>query len=409
MTYDLRFMNAKNITLTFVLIIFCSQTAFGQVDYEVSELPCVTVATAPDYLPAFLTWVFFQEDKRTITVSSAEKQDSLLLSIQFNSFHLSELNGLINTAERKKYSGKISGSLNVKGTCATPKISGGLRVSKGYAELSNFGRQSFEDVVIDTTGIAHILNRFDSLRVDVNIRIADNSTIRNKRFLPLKVKLKGKLNLSKAPGQDLRLTGKLKAVEGFAKPLGERFNLIEGVLTYFGPINDPKIYFKSLYQPHQEKQDVKIWHLIEGTVENPVFKFSSDPPMEPKNIISYTLFGQPFYRLGSIEQNLVRSVTTRSTADRTAEVFLNRMKTIATQKLSVDVVKIDNTTAESGTVVTTGWYINPKVFFAIQNIIAGKPRIGFYLEYYLSENLKLILSQDNDYGQGIDLQYEYNY
>ncbi len=85
------------------------------------------------------------------------------------------------------------------------------------------------------------------------------------------------------------------------------------------------------------------------------------------------------------------------------------MKTIATQKLSVDVVKIDNTTAESGTVVTTGWYINPKVFFAIQNIIAGKPRIGFYLEYYLSENLKLILSQDNDYGQGIDLQYEYNY
>jgi hypothetical protein len=52
------------------------------------------------------------------------------------------------------------------------------------------------------------------------------------------------------------------------------------------------------------------------------------------------------------------------------------------------------------------------VFFAIQNVITGStPKPGFYLEYYLRNNLKLILSQGtgNQQGVGADLQWKYDY
>ncbi len=332
-----------------------------------------------------------------------------MASVQFNSFDLKELNPLVGNEINKSYSGVVTGSLNVKGTCTEPKIKGTLIIAKGHITLSNFGRRSFENIVIDTTGIADLVNRFNSLQFNINIEIGDDFYIRNKRFLPMEIKLKDELMLTKQTGQKVQLTGKLKVVDGFTVPLTKRFKLVKGSFTFFGPVHNPKIYLKNLYEPHRADQPVKIYYIITGTVEDPVFKFNSDPPMEPKNIISYTIFSRPFYGLGSVERGLVKSIADRSSADYTGEVLVNRMELIATRKLSVDVVRIDNTTAESGTVITTGWYINPKVFFAIQNIIAGKPRLGFYLEYYLNDDLKLILSQDNDYGQGIDLQYEYDY
>jgi len=94
------------------------------------------------------------------------------------------------------------------------------------------------------------------------------------------------------------------------------------------------------------------------------------------------------------------------------DVLLDRVEALATQKLGIDVVKIDNTQVggETGTSITTGWYINPKVFFAIQNVITGSsPDTSFLLEYMLRKNLKLILQQGNDIRQGVDVRWNYDY
>lgn len=389
-----------------VAALFCiwPQQAVSQ-----ANIPCYNDQKGPDYLSNLIDWIVQQKNDKGIKLYDHKQKEDELFSIHFDAFQLGQLKELLSENNIKRFNGVLDGVLKVVGSCDQPKFIGHLTVTDGTVELSNFGRKSFENVVIDTAGLTDLIDRYHSLRIDVQLNIKDDFYIRNTRFLPLKIKVNGPLELVKKSGQNVTLNGQLKAVSGFVSPFGKHFNLIEGTLHFAGSFYNPKIYFKSLYEPRRAKQEVKIWYIIKGFMEEPQFKFEGDPVMKPKNILSYTLFSEPFYQLDSVEQGLVRAVVTHTTAERTTEVLVNRMEKIATQKLSVDVVRIDNTTAESGTVVTTGWYLNPKVFFAIQNVIAGRPKVDVYLEYYLTQNLTLILSQDNDYGQGIDLEWEYDY
>lgn len=185
-------------------------------------------------------------------------------------------------------------------------------------------------------------------------------------------------------------------------------------MTFSGPPANPELNIRTLYEPPQENQNVKIWYIIQGTVEDPQFEYKSDPPMDLSSILSYTLFGQPIYALNPAAQSATHAIGKKLAANFVMQFLANRVESIATTKLGIDVVKIENTNVggKVGTAITTGWYISPKVFFAIQNVITGStPSPGFYLEYYLKKNLKLILSQGagNRGGIGADLQWEYDY
>jgi autotransporter translocation and assembly factor TamB len=236
--------------------------------------------------------------------------------------------------------------------------------------------------------------------------------IRNERYLEMELELDGVLDLVKKSGSDLELFGDMSAPNGYARPFGKRFNLEEGVVTFSGNPENPQLQIRTKYEPPQTQEDIVIWYIIEGTVEKPEFRYESQPPMELENIISYTLFGQPFYALDSWKQVVASSGSNTTAADVALDVLLDRVEALATQRLGIDVVKIDNTRSggETGTSITTGWYLNPKVFFAIQNVITGStPDTGFLLEYMLREDLKLILRQGNDIRQGVDLKWNYDY
>lgn len=228
----------------------------------------------------------------------------------------------------------------------------------------------------------------------------------------MEIELDGQLDLLKDAGSDLQVFGTLNTTDGYAEPLGKRFELEEGSLTFTGPPDNPRIFVRTLYEPPQAEQEVQIWYIIEGTVEDPEFRYDSNPPMDLAGIISYTLFGQPYFKLNPAEQSVASFSSSNAAADLAMEVLVDRLESVATRRLGIDVVRIENTRVggDSGTSITTGWYINPKVFFAIQNVITGStPTTGFYLEYYLQEDLKLILSQGNENRQGIDLQWEHDY
>src|SRR5699024_4961253 len=129
------------------------------------------------------------------------------------------------------------------------------------------------------------------------------------------------------------------------------------------------------------KQNVKIWYMIQGTVENPEFKYKSDPPMDLSNILSYTLFGQPIYKLNPAARSATNSASNNLATNFAMQLLMNRLESVANEKLGIDVVRIENVRVggKAGTAITTGWYINPRVFFAIQNVITGStPSPGFY-------------------------------
>ncbi len=99
-------------------------------------------------------------------------------------------------------------------------------------------------------------------------------------------------------------------------------------------------------------------------------------------------------------------------ADFALDVLLDRVEMLASQRLGIDVVQIDNTRTGSGntTSIKTGWFLNQRTFFAILNEVGGqRPKTLFMLEYLLQENLELIITQGDDSREGIDLRWRHDY
>jgi autotransporter translocation and assembly factor TamB len=316
-------------------------------------------------------------------------------------------------ANTSKYNAVVNLDTQTKGSFTKPEISGNVHFISGFLELQNFGEKSVENVKLDSTEeLASDFSIYDSLGLDLDVSFNRRFYIRNKRYLEMQIELDGTLDLLKSPGKDLQFFGTINAPNGYARPLGKEFELQEGNVTFSGDPTNPQLMIRTQYKPPQTQEDITIWYVIEGTVENPKFKYESQPPMELENIISYTLFGQPFYALDSWKQVVANSGQNTSAADVALDILLDRVETLATQKLGIDVVKIDNSrpNGENGTSITTGWYLNPKVFFAIQNVITGStPDTSFELEYLLRKNLKLIIRQGNSIRQGVDLKWNYDY
>lgn len=316
-------------------------------------------------------------------------------------------------ANTARYNANINLDAQVRGTPSRPEISGNLSVLNGFIVMGNFGEQAVEQVDLDVPeGTDYTVNLYDSLSLDMDISFDRRFYVRNRRYLEMEMELRGDVDVLKEAGGEMQIFGTLNSVQGYASPLGKRFSLEEGVLTFSGNPYNPDIRVRSLFEPHQSRQEISIWYIIEGTVENPSFRYESAPPMELENIISYTLFGQPFYALDSWKQVVAGSGANTTAADVALDVLLDRLESIATRRLGIDVVQIDNTRVggESGTAVTTGWYLSSRVFFAVQNVLSDStPDTHFLLEYLLRRNLKLIISQGDDSRQGVDLKWNYDY
>lgn len=316
-------------------------------------------------------------------------------------------------ANTSQYNGAIDLDTKMTGSLTNPKVSGSLSVLNGFVQLDNFGEKSVESVQLNPDSEPEqALAIYDSLSLDMDVSFNRRFFIRNQQYLEMEVQLEGSVDLLKDPGEELQMFGTLEAVSGYARPLGKRFELEEGVISFVGNPENPDLQIRTLFKPPQPEEEVMIWYIIGGNVEEPEFKYESSPPMELEDILCYTLFGQPCYVLESWKRVVASSGSNSTASDLALEVVMDRIESLATQRLGIDVVKIDNTRVggEAGTSITTGWYINPKVFFAIQNVITGSsPDTSFLLEYLLKKNLKLIISQGNDSRQGVDLKWNYDY
>jgi autotransporter translocation and assembly factor TamB len=362
----------------------------------------------------------FKPDLITVTDFSARSGGSLNMngSIAFEELVPGDINLSMRArnfrvANTSEYNAAIDLNTKITGSFSRPDVSGNLTILNGFVQLDNFGEKSVEDIQLDTTEQAgYEMAMYDSLSMDMDIAFNRRFFIRNQRYLELEVELDGSVDMLKEAGSDLQMFGSLEAVNGYARPLGKRFELEEGIVTFSGDPTNPNLNIRTIFEPPRPEEEVKIWYVIEGSVEDPQFKYESSPPMELEDILCYTLFGQPCFALESWKQAIASTGSNAGATGLALELFSDRIETLASQSLGIDVVKIENTSVggEAGTSITTGWYINPKVFFAIQNVISGSsPDTSFLLEYMLLENLKLIISQGNDARQGVDIKWNYDY
>lgn len=327
------------------------------------------------------------------------KIDIELTANQFRAINTPEYNFLIN--------------LNTKmdGTFTEPRLRGELRFLAGQVNLQNFGDRAVEVVVLEEEEETEPFDFFNALTMELNVDFGRQFFVRSRQYLDLEFFLSGNLDLLKQKDEELQMFGTLEGLRGFARPLGRNFEMDEVAVAFFGPVDDPQLNVRTRYEPPQAP-GVHIFYVIDGTLQDPEFRFESEPELELKDILSYTLFGKPFYELDSWEQVVAGSGASPSVADLALDVLLDRVEMLASQRLGIDVVQIDNTRSGSRntTSIKTGWYLNQRTFFAILNEVGGaRPRTLFMLEYLLMDNLELIITQGDDSREGIDLRWRLDY
>ncbi len=313
-------------------------------------------------------------------------------------------------ANTEDYNIVIDLDSRLSGKATTPKATGSITVKNGFVFLQNFGENTIEEVNLDGEELPSF-SPYDSLAMDMEVVIQRDFYVRNSTYLDMEIELTGELDAQKDTGGDLSLFGSLNGVSGYVRPLGKLFVMEESNFTFSGPVEDPDLSIRSRYTPptRQKGEPVELYYIIEGTAQNPEFSFDSDPPMEQSDIVCYTLFGKPCYSLESW-QSVFASGGGPSATDLLTDVLLDEVEALATRELGVDVVQIDNSGASGGTAIKTGWYLNQRTFFAIINEISGStPKTLFVLEYILSENWDLIMTQGDDNRRGIDFRYQYDY
>lgn len=308
----------------------------------------------------------------------------------------------------------VNFDVSLDGTMENPDLNGSLTFLNGFIFLQNFGERSVEDVRLEEEDeIDQSFAFYDSLAMEVDVNFDRQFYIRgDQQFLEMEIELAGQVDVLKDRNDELEIFGPLEGVEGYARPLGKNFELDNAVLSFSGPVDNPDLNIRTLFEPPQRDSEVRIYYIIEGTAQEPEFRFESEPEMELQDIISYTLFGRPFYELESWEQTVAGNGTGTSAADLAIDVLLDRVEILASQRLGIDVVQIDNSGSGSNstTSIKTGWYLNQKTFFAILNeISSSNPQTLFILEYLLRENLELILTQGDDSREGIDLRWHFDY
>ena len=315
-------------------------------------------------------------------------------------------------ANTSEYNAIIDLDADLSGTFEEPSLTGELSFLSGFVNLQNFGEESVEDVQLEGEEEPEPVEFYEMLEMEMNVNIARQFFIRNRQYLDMEIELVGDVDLIKQSKSDLQMFGSLEGVRGYARPLGKNFMLDEALVTFYGPVDDPELNIRTEFEPAQAQSEVQIFYIIEGTAQEPEFRFDSEPPLELEDIISYTLFGKPFYELESWEQVVAGSGSSPSAADLALDVLLDRVEMLASQSLGIDVVQIDNTQtgSDSATSIKTGWYLNRKTFFAVINeISSSRPKTLFMLEYMLTENLELLITQGDDSREGIDLRWKYEY
>jgi len=325
--------------------------------------------------------------------------DFNLTAQQFRIANNRDMNALVN----------LNGSL--RGTTEKPEITGRLEFINGLLNLQNFGESAVESVSLEGESEVPEIDFYERLAMDVNIKFGNQFLVRNSEYLDMEFALGGEVNLLKEYNKELQMFGTLEGLRGYARPLGKNFMLDEAQISFYGPVGNPDLNIRTLYEPPQAA-GITIFYIIEGSLEDPEFRFDSDPPLELQDIIGYTLFGKPFYELESWEQVVAGSGSSPSASDYAIDVLLDRVELLASQRLGIDVVQIDNTRSGSSnsTAIKTGWYLNQRTFFAILNEVGGaRPKTLFILEYMLRDNLELIITQGDDSREGVDLKWELDY
>jgi autotransporter translocation and assembly factor TamB len=289
-------------------------------------------------------------------------------------------------AAAEDFRSSLSGRLKLGGAAAAPVLSGSLEVrnSDFYLQAKNL-QQSAEAVELSPEDLVTLDRRFGysvagraaekrkplaPWSIDLKVQLAENNWLRRRSDPVMAVELGGKLDVRKAPGEDINVFGEIQPLPGrsFVQVMGRRFDLREGAVNLSGPLAQTAVALKAEYRASSPSgtQPVVITTAVQSDSGKLTVTLSSIPVMRAEDIMSYLTTGRPASTdptLASDEQGALST-----SASLAVGAALGTVAGTAGQKLGFDVVQVLQD-REGGQTLVAGKYVSPPLYLGFRQPI----------------------------------------
>ena len=135
--------------------------------------------------------------------------------------------------------------------------------------------------------------------LDLRVGMGEKLRIRGRG---LDAGLRGELRLT-SPGGRLTVDGTLRAVDGTYQAYGQKLAIDRGVLTFVGPIENPRLDIEAT----RPNLDVRVGVVVAGTALNPRVRLFAEPDMSDIDKLSWLVLGRASEGAGRADTALLQS------------------------------------------------------------------------------------------------------
>jgi autotransporter translocation and assembly factor TamB len=316
-------------------------------------------------------------------------------------------------ARTTAYEAAVSGDLRLLGSIDAPDVSGKVDVDHGTIRpaalpASGPGVAPPDPTIVvvgrpvsaEETKPEVTPTLAAATRVAVTIEIRRNAWIRR---TDADIEIGGKLEVTKAPDDGVRIVGEIRLLRGWYAFQGRRFSIEqEGRIVFTGASPpEPTFDITAVYST----RDYRVLVHITGSAEKPTLELTSEPALDQADILAVLLFGKPARDLGRSESAALQ----QKALALAAGYVVPELRTSVMNALGVETLDVQMPEGSQAGSVTAGRYVAEDVFVSLGQEFGRRVAQTVGLEYYLGKSVSVRGSTSTRGDSALDLLWRYRY
>ncbi|MGB1110738.1 MAG: translocation/assembly module TamB domain-containing protein, partial [Gammaproteobacteria bacterium] len=264
----------------------------------------------------------------------------------------------------------LAPDLNFESVSGAKKVSGTLHVPHGLYKAVNLPKGSVtvssdeviigEDTALDDqrASAAPNENKPDhqgekpaGVQADLLVTLGDDVRI---DAFDLKARLGGRLKVKLIKGRETA-EGRIELSEANYKAYGQDLSLEHGFLLFNGPADDPSLDLRASRRSVDGKTTAYLD--VSGTLREPKFDVSTQPPGSDADALAYLLAGRPLNQANNDQKFNVYAAALSMGLDKGEPLFAN-----VRRELGLDELELAAGSTLQDTTLSLGKYVNPDLF-----------------------------------------------
>ncbi len=281
----------------------------------------------------------------------------------------------------------VTGQGTLSGTSRFPRLTAQADVVEGELWLDDTAGNGLDDVVLSDEDWAVLEERFGvpgpseqdpsallprGLAMDLDLSLERDTWLRQELNPRMAIQFTGDVRVTREEGERLIMNGRLEGIPGrsYFGQFSTRFALEEGTIQLVGPLEDTRLDFTSSHRVPSRggyAEDVIIRMGVAGQVGDLELTLSSEPAMDPTDIVSYLATGrtasEAFSGGGGVEAAAEMGM------GLVAHELSSVVRRYARNGVGLDVVEIRQEGLQGASLVA-GKYVTPRLFIGFRQPVS---------------------------------------